>query len=342
MANPISLIRAAALAPAIRWMEANGRPVQDRLRAADMTFVAKTSPELPVPLIGACEVFRIMAMHEGPDIGARMVTQDSLADLGTFGRVILGSRTPRNALERAAAALPRYSTHELLAIQPVHGGICVRAGWSLVLDDEILHLTQQFTAMMVLSLCAATGHRAAAARSIRIRPHPVFGLDHLRPWFGTALGPACGATLDIELDDCVLDAPLPFSAAELGPAALADWDVLKGDASFSHSARLVLEVMVDDPPASVERLATAARMSTRSVQRALTAEGTSFRLLLDASRRARALGALSAGKASGSAVAADLGYAKQSSLTRAVRRWTGVPPTRLAAAKQAWTTDVSD
>ena len=82
----------------------------------------------------------------------------------------------------------------------------MRAGWSLILDEAAMHLTQQFTAMLVLGLCAATGRPRAAPPSIRIRPHPGFGLEHLRPWFGPLLRAAEEATLDIDIGDEVLDA----------------------------------------------------------------------------------------------------------------------------------------
>ena len=129
--------------------------------------------------------------------------------------------------------------------------------------------------------------------SVRIRPHPVFGLEHLRPWFGSALGAATGASLAVDLDDDLLDAPLSFTEDGAQSTQIPEWAVLKGDCSFSYSARTVLEAMADDPPASVDRIARAARMSKRSVQRALTEEGTRFRKLLDESRRGRALWALS-------------------------------------------------
>jgi AraC-like DNA-binding protein len=201
----------------------------------------------------------------------------------------------------------------------------VRAGWSLVLDEATMHLTQQFTATLILGLCAATGRYRASPRSVRICPHPEFGLDHLRPWFGSLLGAAEEATLDIEIDDDVLDAGLS-GGPRTGFTPAPDWVPLKGDGSFSSSVRLVMKAMANDPPVSIERLAGSAGMSARSFQRVLTCEGTSFRRLSDGLRRDRAMAVLPAGPGTLSSVAADLGYAAQSSLSRAVRRWTGVPP----------------
>jgi AraC-like DNA-binding protein len=332
MAKSIPLIRAAVLGPMIRWLRANGHPVHERLQLADLGYVSGDEPELPVPLFFVFEFFRKLAALEGPDIAARVITENSVADLGKFGRVILGSRTPRDALLRVVAALPRYSTHELISLRPIRGGLCVQAGWSMVLDGETMHLTQQFTASLIQGLYAATERGHTAPRSIRIRAHPAFGIEHLRPFFGPPLAISNEATLAVDLDDDVLDATLLVGAAGIEEAPAEEWDFLNAGSSFSHSARLLLGPMVDEPAASFTRLAKASGMSARSLQRMLTLEGSSFRQLSDELRRERALQALLANPGVISAAAADVGYSAQSSLSRAVRRWTGSSPKSLCAA----------
>jgi hypothetical protein len=109
MAKSIPLIRAAVLGPMISWLRASGLPVRERLQLADLGYVSGCEPELPIPLFFVFAFFRKMADLEGPDIAARVVNDNSVADLGKFGCVILGSRTPRDALLRIVAALPRYS-----------------------------------------------------------------------------------------------------------------------------------------------------------------------------------------------------------------------------------------
>lgn len=197
----------------------------------------------------------------------------------------------------------------------------------MALDAETIHLTQQFTAGLVMGLCAVTGLPDAAPRSLRIRPHPRHGIDHLRPWFGDVLGIAHDAPLEVDLDDALLDAPIQFGTEV--PAALPeDWDVLKGDGSFSHSARVVLDCL-SPGTLTLAVLADLAGMSTRSVQRALAAEGTSFRRLLDEARQAKAIQKLATEPGQLGAIAEELGYSQQSALSRAVRRWTGATPARL-------------
>jgi AraC-like DNA-binding protein len=299
---------------------------------ADLGYIPGDEPELPIPLFFVFAFFRKMAALEGPDITARAVTGSSVADLGKFGRVILESRTPRDALLRVVAALPRYSTHELISLRPIRGGLCVRAGWSMALDDETMHLTQQFTAALVQRLYAATECGPASPRSIRIRAHPAFGIEHLRPIFGDPLAISIEAVLAVDLNDDVLDAPLLVGAAHYQEAPAEEWDFLNAGASFGHSAQLVLGPMIDEPAASFARLARASGMSARSLQRMLTLEGTSFRQLSDELRCERTLRALLSRPLVMSAAAAAAGYTAQSSLSRAVRRWTGCTPKELSPA----------
>lgn len=325
MATSIPLIRAAPLLIVLRWLEAHGRATGDLLRSVDLGYLASDAPELPVPILSALEVLRQAASLGGPDLPARIVSESSVADFGHFGRVILGSDTPRQALTRIVAALPRYSTHEYVGVEPIAGGLRVTVGWSLVLDDERMHLTQQFAAALICGLCAATERGPVPPRGLRMRRHPIFGIAHLLPLFGPSLTASDAATLEIALDDAILDAPLSFGSP---PAAApdGDWLPLRGDGSFHHSARLVLAAMAEDPPVTINRLARAADMSPRSLQRALTAEGTSFRRLIDELHERRARSALLDDHGSLARVARSLGYADQSSLSRAVRRWTGTSP----------------
>lgn len=325
----------------IRWMNANGRDVPRWLAVGGLEYLCDEMRERPVPLLKVFDLFRTLARQEGPGICARVITDDSIGDLGVFGAVILGSRTPRDALSRVQHVLPRYSTHEIVTLRLRPAGMRVLAGWSLVLDDETLHLTQQYTAALIVGLCMATGRPNAVPGTIRIRPHPEFGLKHLRPIFGNAVAASDEPTLTVDLDDAILDSSLRFSGCPSGDPPVPEWVMPKGDSSFSSSVYLTLQALSADKPVTLDQIAALAGMSVRSFQRALTQEGSSFRTLLDDFRRAQVLATLPADPRVGRLVAADLGYSGQSSMSRAVRRWTGKSPREMktivaaSIAKQA-------
>ncbi|MFY0533849.1 helix-turn-helix transcriptional regulator [Nannocystis pusilla] len=77
---------------------------------------------------------------------------------------------------------------------------------------------------------------------------------------------------------------------------------------------------------SLEATAKALATSTRTLQRALQAEGTTFQALVDEVRRDLSLGYLREGQRTVSEIAFLLGFTEVATFTRAFRRWTGSAP----------------
>ena len=86
---------------------------------------------------------------------------------------------------------------------------------------------------------------------------------------------------------------------------------------------------------SAARLASALGLSLRTLQRRLAAEGTSYSALLEEVRFEIAMPRIASGRETLADLSANLGYANQSVLTRAVCRWTGKPPSRIRAGARA-------
>lgn len=327
MAQIVPLIRAAALVPMMRWMMTNRRPVHAMLRAAELGFFSIDEPDRPIPLLNAASFFREAAKQEGPDITARVVTATSILDLGLLARAVIGTRTPREALQRIIAALPQHCTHEVISLTPHGEGAIVREGWTLVFDDETLHLVQQYVAALVAALVGMAGTPPPHLARIRMLPHPEAGLSHLRPRFGNVLGPSIDRSLEIMIDERVLDRPLPAVGRDrIAGSAQPELQLLREDGSPAWTAKVALHAMLADGRPTVDRLARAAGMSRRTLQRTLAREGTSFSALLEEVRRQAALSRLGGDHARFADLSASLGYAQQSTFTRAVRRWTGQAP----------------
>jgi AraC-like DNA-binding protein len=134
---------------------------------------------------------------------------------------------------------------------------------------------------------------------------------------------------------------LAFARADLQqPLASADpalLTVLDGyaaqaaDARPAHTGLLpqVREVLRELLPmggGAMERVASRLRMSGRTLQRRMAAEGTTFLQLLDQLRREQAVQAVAEDKRTLGEIAFMLGYADMRAFTRAYRRWTGVTP----------------
>jgi AraC-like DNA-binding protein len=102
-------------------------------------------------------------------------------------------------------------------------------------------------------------------------------------------------------------------------------------AGIEVAARATIATLLERGPPSLDQVAAAEGLSVRTLQRRLAEHGTSFSALLQDVRMAEALRRLGSDEQPLSELARNLGYRRPSTLTRAVRRWTGSPPSRLRA-----------
>ena len=102
-------------------------------------------------------------------------------------------------------------------------------------------------------------------------------------------------------------------------------------AGFSDDVRAEIARQMELGNCTLESVARGLRMTPRSLQRRLQAEGLSFRDLIDEWRRARALALVAHTRLPLSEVSQALGYSEQSVFSTAFRRWYGGTPLRYRA-----------
>lgn len=90
--------------------------------------------------------------------------------------------------------------------------------------------------------------------------------------------------------------------------------------------RPIIQALLPEGHSSLEAAAQRMCISVRTLQRRLDAEGMAFRQVVDQVRRELAVKHISNPRLSLLEVAAMVGFAEQSSFTRAYRQWTGHPP----------------
>ena len=327
MSVTIPLIRAGAMIPMLRWMAANRRPVEQRLAEVDLMAVTFINPDTPIPLHNVVAFFANAARDEGPDIGCRVVSENSIQELALIGRVVLGAQTPHAALKRVAAMMPYHCSHEILTVSQTPQGIEVGEGWPIFFDDTALHIIQQFFAAVIRVICSLTLAPRPLLSFIEMVPHPEYGFSHLRDRFCVLPTASDSRFLKIGINASVADRRFFKVARDRQMGGLPQGvETLKGDHTLCGPARAVLRLHLLDGRPSIDRLALAAGVSRRTLQRQLSSEGSSFSRLLEEIRREMALRELERGSGRIDDVAAHLGYSNQSTLTRAVRRWTGQTP----------------
>jgi AraC-like DNA-binding protein len=322
------LVRASDIAPFLRWLRENDRPLESSLEAAHLPVAPWEEPDRLIPLVSALEVMRSLAASEGPDIGCRVVLPTSILELGSLGTAMLDGRTPREAINRLCAAMDHHSSHEQITMAPAPGGAVIREDIDLKLDDETRHITQQYVAALFRSLLRLTGFSGEPLRYISMTSHPRFGLDHLRGLLGAQPVATATGRLSIFVPDDVLDRPFsPDLRASNASPSDGDTTPLR-DVDFRRAAVafIAARFQVDGREPSLGQFAAAGGLSARTIQRRLAEENASFSALVDEVRRTRALADLGDHSTPIASIAADLGYSGQQAFTRAVRRWAGNSP----------------
>ena len=126
-----------------------------------------------------------------------------------------------------------------------------------------------------------------------------------------------------------LDAPLPGSIPEVAKATDRISEQYMETLDTSKAATKVRHLLIDFLPsgdAHQDRVARTMHCSASTLQRQLQSEGTSYREVLEDTRRSLAKNYLRDGKNSHAQIAYLLGFSDQSNFSRAFKRWTGVAP----------------
>ncbi|CAN5511655.1 AraC family transcriptional regulator [soil metagenome] len=97
---------------------------------------------------------------------------------------------------------------------------------------------------------------------------------------------------------------------------------------LEHAIRIRLRAQLNDGRFDQSTIARALGMSERTLQRRLEEEGRTFLEIVDAFRHEESLRILDDARLSLGEIARRLGFAEQSSFTRAFKRWTGKSPGR--------------
>ena len=115
--------------------------------------------------------------------------------------------------------------------------------------------------------------------------------------------------------------------------AMAYLERLEAASLVQRVAAAITRLLPQGEPAQ-EQVAHILALSTRSLQRRLADEGTSWQAVLETTRRAQAEAHLANQRFSITEVAFLLGFSDASAFTRAFRRWTGVSPSAWRASAQ--------
>lgn len=292
---------------------------------------AEQDADAVLPLSDFIDFFEAAAVDaREPSLGLRLAER---AETGTFGVAEYACRTAPD-LGEALRRLTRYIAllNDLVRIEMVSGiddviEIQQRVpGHPLALGR---HANEFFVAFVVLSIARLTG-APCHARHI--------WLAHPEPTDVGALGQICGTRSirtgaeanGLALDADVVGRSLTSADANLHRIMEAHAERAmreRGQTSSERgSIRQTIREQLDAGTPTLDSTAHRLAMSPRTLQRRLTADGTTFQAELDSVRSQLAEVYLGNPRLSLGEVAFLLGYADLSAFGRAYRRWTGKSP----------------
>lgn len=252
--------------------------------------------------------------------------------LGVVGYAMMACPTLLAALERLARSMDVVSNAATFGLREAPEGHWFELGHAGG-ERPVPRQRTEFGMLTILNFCRWITDRDVTAAVVEfVNPSPgdarvheaVFGCP-VR--FGQPANRALLRRADLALP---LSARDPAIAALHGRLVEEELERLDG-APISHRVRDQLAGRLSETEPRREQIAAALKLSDRTLQRRLQAEGTSFQQLLDDTRRELAQEYLRKHRNSLSEVAALLGFVDQSNLFRACKRWFGVSPGRYRA-----------
>ncbi len=271
-----------------------------------------------VPRIVGDELFGLRLGQRASDVGA----------IPVLGYVVQTSPTLGEGLARAL----RYQR----LVQTLNPAELLHAGTEaqLVVHIRARHVERlrhatEFALAFTVSFAARVTGEPLIPRGVRFAHAKPSSLEEHRRVFGDELRFDTPRT-ELDMEPAVLARPVlsadPHLCALIERHAEALLERLPSSGSLTDRARAALVEGLRSGRTDVAAVAEGLRMSARTLQRRLSAEGTSYAELLDALRRELALRYVGDHTLSLSEVAFLVGFADQTTFHRAFVRWTGRTP----------------
>ncbi|MFI9403331.1 AraC family transcriptional regulator [Nocardia sp. NPDC052316] len=271
------------------------------------------------------------------DFGLRLAARQDGSEFGPLSVAVLHSATVGEALECLCRYLHIQHTGIVLEIVPDPEGDSGVVGIHLGDPAEAVGFAQGIDhgAGILHLLLWRTQNGDYGLRGVQL-PHPplaevaryleYFGVE---PSFGRAT-----TVLRVPLD--LLDRPVLGSDRTVRAIAVDYLTRNFPQLNRAMSARVRTSIESLALTATIGTVAERLSVHQRTLQRTLAAEGTSFSRILDETRRDVAYRLLCETDLSMARITALIGMQEQSALTRAARRWFGVPPQQVRFAHKAF------
>jgi AraC-like DNA-binding protein len=321
----------------IDFCRARGHDADALCRSMGLSLATLGDPEARVGYnVAALVGERALALTEDDNFGlhlAQDVGRTANFDAGML--LLMASPTVGVALERMVRHQRLWGDGDRVTLARFSGGVTVRYRLRGALGAYARHADECAMAEIALGVRVLSGCDLRP-RVVRLRHVAPRALDEHRRVFGCPIEFGAGHT-EVELDDAVCETPMQHANAAF--FAIFEQQVeralarLPRIAGASETVRAAVRSALASGGCTLAGTARGLGVSTRTMQRRLQAEGTSFASLVDALRHELACAYLDR-RVSVPEIAALLGYAEATAFHHAFRRWTGSTTARYVMRAQ--------
>ncbi len=270
-----------------------------------------------------------LAVDETGDacFGLAAAAQFQPAVLHGLGLAWLASDTLRDALTRLVRYSRLISTAADIRLQDTADGVNLVVVPPAEMTEFVPAATDAAMAVF-LRMCRTTGGSGISPVHVKLmRPEPDCA-DRFSEEFGAPIVYGADANV-LVFDQCHMDAALPNANPEL--ARINDQTVVDYLARFDREsitlqvrARIIEQLPDGSPNQGI--IADSLHVSLRSLQRRLKNENTSYKSLLETTRRELAVHYIRTSGRTIGEITYLLGFSEPSNFARAFKRWTGKSP----------------
>ena len=321
--NGIRLTKAQQFWPLTDFLSGLGVPVGRYIERFRLSKKMLDAPDIFVDEARFWQLSGDLARREGfLDWGFRAGEQIDFSSLGEFGDVLTNQPTLKAALENFVRTIAG-ETQSTFSLMP--GGDCT---WLMMegcsnapAGRDVIEL-YDFKFLTKLVQCAAGNHWLPPAVHLVADALPA-GLAEHEICTGNVRYASTMTALAIP--NALLALPMNGYHSSAVPCCSTTGDHLLAEADFATSLRLLLGGYVDEI-LHIDECANLVGMSSRTLQRRLAANDTSFNNILEQTRFDAARQLLEQSSASILEIAYETGYSDPANFTRAFRRWAGMSP----------------
>jgi AraC-like DNA-binding protein len=329
-------MRSPLVRPMLQFVRASGGDPGRLIREFSLPATAETDPEAVLPLPALQAFFEAAeAAIADPFLGIHVAAHFKRGTYGVLEYSWRSAPTIREAMARLVRCIALLNDFVVISL--------VERGDRAVLEQSIpgrplcvgRHGNEFFIAAVLLQARSLSGAPFIPERVWFAHPAPKDRSELFR-LLGTSQVEFGGESNGMELGADLL--ALPIASADPTLLSLLDRCVdqdlaLRASPSrFLGQVRQGISAKLSEEPPSLAITARALRMSPRTLQRRIAAEGTSFQELVESVREELARVYVKDPKRSIGEIAYLLGYAELSPFLRAFKRWTGVTPSQFRAA----------